>query len=254
MHPYFPDLRRGAPCAAKGTPAVADQESVAGGGQTETYRAPGEHAYSQVRAIGTQAIAIVGAAVLILGAAFLLGVGGLPLALLALATIGVTVAADRYYGPRADRWRRGADGEREVGGVLAGLEDDGWLTLHGLSLGRGDVDHVVIGPGGVFAIETKSRRGKLAVDRIDPRMLSQAYAEKKLIERITGLETQALLVFSRAWLIGSVPANRSGVTVLPARMLQHYFSRRRPVMTPERATEIHAHLAQALSATSASPS
>ncbi len=108
-------------------------------------------------------------------------------------------------------------------------------------------------PGGVFAIETKSRPGKLGVDRIDPRMLSQAYAEKKLIERITGLETQPLLVFSRAWLIGSLPAKRKGVTILPARMLAHYFSRRRPVMTAERAAQIHARLAHALSSGDTSP-
>jgi hypothetical protein len=77
-------------------------------------------------------------------------------------------------------------------------------------------------------------------------MLKQAYAEKKLIERITGMEVQSLLVFSRAWLVGSVPAQRMGVTILPARMLGHYFSRRRPVLAAERAEQIHSHLAQAL--------
>ncbi len=220
---------------------------MTGGEQTDAYRAPGEHALSQVRAISTQAIAVIGSAVLVLAGAFWLGLSGPPLAFLALAAIGVTIAADRYYAPRADRWLRGANGEREVGQVLAGLEADGWLTLHGVSLGRGDVDHVLIGPGGVFTVETKSHPGKIAVDRINPRMLKQAYAEKKLIERITGLETQALLVFSRAWLVGSVPARRDGVTIIPARMLQQYFSRRRPIMTPERAVEIHARLAHAVS-------
>jgi hypothetical protein len=60
------------------------------------------------------------------------------------------------------------------------------------------------------------------------------------------MEVQPLLVFSRAWLIGSVPAQRKGVTILPARMLGHYFSRRRPVLTGERAEQIHSHLARAL--------
>jgi len=211
------------------------------------FRTPGRHAYSQVRAIGNQALLVVGAAVLALVVAWLLGLSGLALSVATVAVILVVLAADRRYGPRVDAWRRGADGERAVGEVLAGLEANGWLALHDVSLGRGNVDDVLIGPGGVFAIETKSRPGKLDVDRIDPRMLRQAYAEKKLIERITGLETQPLLVFSRAWLIGSLPARRNGVTILPARMLQHYFSRRRPVMTPERAAEIHARLAQALS-------
>jgi hypothetical protein len=32
-------------------------------------------------------------------------------------------------------------------------------------------------------------------------MLEQAYAEKKLLETVTGLDVQPLLVFSQAWLV-----------------------------------------------------
>jgi hypothetical protein len=81
---------------------------------------------------------------------------------------------------------------------------------------------------------------------VPAKMLSQAYAEKKLLERITGIEAQPVLVFSRAWLVGSVPARRNGVVILPARMLAHYFSRRRPVFSPQEAAALHRRLVAAL--------
>ena len=147
--------------------------------------------------------------------------------------------------PKFDRWLRGAQGEESVGAIIDGLAGEGWLTIHDISLGRGNVDHVLVGPGGVFAVETKANRGRIRVDRIESRMLKQAYAEKKLIERVTGMGVQPLLVFSQAWLIGRVPTQREGVTVLPARMLAWYLSRRRPVMSVEEARGLHARLAEA---------
>ncbi len=59
-------------------------------------------------------------------------------------------------------WRRGADGEEEVGAALAKLVSRGWFALHSVPVGKrgSDIDHVVIGPGGVFTINTKNHRGK----------------------------------------------------------------------------------------------
>lgn len=53
-------------------------------------------------------------------------------------------------------WRIGADGEEAVGQQLAALGLH-WRFLHAVRVGeRGaDIDHVVIGPGGVFTINTK---------------------------------------------------------------------------------------------------
>jgi nuclease-like protein len=146
----------------------------------------------------------------------------------------------------AERWSRGAAGEEAVGAVLDGLSGDGWRVIHDVSLGRGNIDHIVVGPGGIFSIETKSHPGRIGVDHLNARMLNQAYAEKKVLESITQMEVQPLLVFSRAYLVGRVPAKLSGVTVLPARMLPWFFSRRRPTMSPEEAASIHARLAFAV--------
>ena len=49
----------------------------------------------------------------------------------------------------------GAEGERLTAGVLRGLRWKGWKNANNVDFRAGDVDHVVAGPGGVFAIETK---------------------------------------------------------------------------------------------------
>ncbi len=183
---------------------------------------------------------------LLLGAGPVLGLGGVALIGLELAALAAMVVADRVYSPRFDRWLQGAEGEESVGKVLDGLEPLGWLAVHDVSLGRGNVDHVAIGPGGTFAIETKSHRGRIWIDRIDRRWLKQAYAERKLLERITGMRVEALLVFSDAYLVGSVPARRDGVTILPARMLAGFLERRRPTMSATEARELAERLANAV--------
>ena len=118
--------------------------------------------------------------------------------------------------------------------------------IHDVSFGRGNIDHIVIGPGGIFTVETKSHGGRIPIEKIDRKMVGQAYAEKKMLETITGMEVQALLVFSRAYLIGRVPAWRRGVAILPARMLAGFFARRKPMMSAEQAAEIHSRLALAI--------
>jgi hypothetical protein len=57
-------------------------------------------------------------------------------------------------------WRIGAQGEREVAWRLRKL-DPRWRVLHSIPVGeRGsDIDHVVIGPGGVFTLNTKHHPG-----------------------------------------------------------------------------------------------
>lgn len=193
-------------------------------------------------------VALIGvlALLVILVAGWSTGFRGLPLMFIELVAIGVMLGANRLYTPQSDRWLRGAEGERAVGAICTELEADGWHAIHDVALGHGNVDHILVGPGGIFTIETKSHRGRIPIDRIDPRMLKQAYAEKKLLERITGLDVQPLLVFSRAYLVGSVPAQRRGVTILPARMLEHYFSRRRPTLEPSRVEQVYTRLTNAL--------
>lgn len=132
-----------------------------------------------------------------------------------------------------------------MGELLESLAPQGWRVLHDISFGRGNVDHVLIGPGGVFTVETKSHAGRIRVDRIEPAMLSQAYAQRKVLERITQREVDALLVFSRAYLTPAI-SRRKGVLVLPARLLGGHLSRRPAVLTEGAVERILALLRGAL--------
>jgi len=62
----------------------------------------------------------------------------------------------RRSGEAAMRWIVGARAEREVGNSLAVFKERGWLLLHGYRRDRGAIDHILCGPRGSFAIETKS--------------------------------------------------------------------------------------------------
>jgi len=60
------------------------------------------------------------------------------------------------------------------------------------------------------------------------------------------MQVEALLVFSNAYIVGSVPARRQGVTILPARMLTGFLERRRPTMSAAEARELAERLASAV--------
>jgi hypothetical protein len=68
--------------------------------------------------------------------------------------------------PDAVAWRRGAEGERRTARLLDPLERHGWAVLHDLAVpgSRANIDHLVIGPGGVFVIDSKQYRGRLRLD------------------------------------------------------------------------------------------
>lgn len=60
-----------------------------------------------------------------------------------------------------DSWRKGLAGERRVGAELNRLARHGWRVLHSIPLADNvDVDHLLVGPGGVFSINTKHHHDK----------------------------------------------------------------------------------------------
>jgi hypothetical protein len=66
----------------------------------------------------------------------------------------------------AAAWEAGAAGERATGGVLAGLDPEVWSVLHDVRWPgrmRANIDHVAIGPAGVFVIDSKGWSGHVAV-------------------------------------------------------------------------------------------
>ncbi|WP_345068595.1 nuclease-related domain-containing protein [Leifsonia kafniensis] len=58
-------------------------------------------------------------------------------------------------------WYQGAQGEIVVGAILDGMPPE-WMVFHAVPIGTkgADIDHLIIGPGGVFTINTKHHRDK----------------------------------------------------------------------------------------------
>jgi hypothetical protein len=87
---------------------------------------------------------------------------------LAVVVAAVGLAWGLRFRPSADTraWRRGATGERRTARLLAPLEHRGWAVLHDLAIpgSEANIDHLVLGPGGVLVIDSKQYRGRLRLD------------------------------------------------------------------------------------------
>jgi hypothetical protein len=85
-----------------------------------------------------------------------------PLFWLWMAIVATVAAAIWFWRliPIARRLNRGERGELHVADVLEELRSEGYKPVHDI-VGNGfNIDHVIVGPGCVFAIETKYRSGR----------------------------------------------------------------------------------------------
>jgi hypothetical protein len=96
-------------------------------------------------------------------------------------------------------WQRGAEGERRVGARLDALASDSLVVLHDRRIpgSRANIDHIVVGPSGVYVIDTKRYAGKLEVRdvggwfRTDRRVYVGGRDRSKLLE---GMRPQVVAV------------------------------------------------------------
>jgi hypothetical protein len=78
---------------------------------------------------------------------------------LALAATGFAWIGYRRLFPQFRNLNRGERGELRVAEILDDLRSSGYRAFHDLVGDGYNIDHVVVGPAGVFAIETKFRSG-----------------------------------------------------------------------------------------------
>lgn len=151
-------------------------------------------------------------------------------------------------------WFQGALGEIAVGKVLDGLGPE-WTVLHAVPVGAGtsDIDHVLVGPAGVFTLNTKHHSGQhvwvgrdvLLVAGRKQHHLSHARHEasraEKLLSAAVGepvsVTPVVVLVAPKKLTIKQQP---SGVVVLPAGGLRRWLQRRRPVLPEDRVARVAA--------------
>jgi Nuclease-related domain len=101
-------------------------------------------------------------------------------------------------------WIMGYRGERTVSDLLAMLSPLGYKVVHGIpytdSHGTHNIDHTVVGPSGIYAVETKNWTGAFEVranDRLmhnvidETRVVIQARREAQALKRI--LEERGVL-------------------------------------------------------------
>jgi Nuclease-related domain len=187
----------------------------------ETYvPKPAEFLRSQLRL----RIAVFATTVAVAAVLGLMGVWWWPAIFLALGLLFVLVrlaGEGRVLDP--ENLRSGILGEEAVADALAMLPSSYWV-LHGVLTGHGDVDHVVIGPTGVFALETKAWRGSFY------RRRGQLYCNGKPAEQVLrqarGAAGQVRELLLEAgideWVEAVVVAARASVSRSPARFRKSY--------------------------------
>jgi hypothetical protein len=211
-----------------------------------TARTAGQYARATVRRLRMRTLVILGAlavATALLGRAF--GLHDVRFLASEVALLVSMFVISRFVLPLVERRDRGASGEEQVGALLEGLTGTGWRVIHDATLGRGNVDHILIGPAGVLTIETKSHPGPIRVGRVHGATLGQARAQAKAIRRVTGVEVEPLIVYSRAW-VDRPLSRRKGVRVLPARMLLGFLAKRPRRLSDEEVDRAQELLARAL--------
>lgn len=90
-----------------------------------------------------------------------------------LAAIIAAVGMARAFWKRRQSttaWATGARGERTVASRLASVESKGVLTVHDRRIpgSTANIDHVAVGPSGVFVIDSKVRKGSVTTRATGP--------------------------------------------------------------------------------------
>jgi hypothetical protein len=62
-----------------------------------------------------------------------------------------------------ERWRTGSEGEKATARCLRPLLKHGWTLFNDIETDHGNIDHVLVGPAGVFMLESKRLSGMVAI-------------------------------------------------------------------------------------------
>ena len=145
---------------------------------------------------------------------------------------------------RVESFYKGARGEEKVSEILRSLPDT-YHVFNDFTVGRNHVDHVVAGPGGVFAIETKFWNGKVTVEDghvlLDGQLpdrspLNQAIREATLVRNAlvaagwNGLVTPVVAFASDSF--AAHRANLRGTIIINSNELRTSFDTDRVVIPP----------------------
>jgi nuclease-like protein len=133
-------------------------------------------------------------------------------------------------------WRKGAEGEQRVGDMLAKLPRDEWHVFNDVPIGahNANIDHLVIGPAGVFTLNTKNLTGNVWIAERAllhngkktpylPKAVREADRARILLSKASGLRVSVnpvLVVFADRINVKAAPKD---VSVLSSHRLKEWF-------------------------------
>jgi hypothetical protein len=162
-----------------------------------------------------------------------------------------------------DAWDKGASGEVEIGLALQGLGPE-FVVLHDRKIpgSRANIDHLVVGPCGIFVVETKNVTGRVTVERGELRVsgrrrayAEQAWKEAGAVQAVAatqcaalGLDVTPLLCFTTR---AELPWRRASIEDVPILYPKGVVAtiRERPArLAPSQVAELAQHLERELRA------
>jgi len=170
-----------------------------------------------------------------------------------IAAIAYAVWQFRRNWPKIHMLKQAEDGEKAVGQHLENLRAAGYAVFHDLVGTDFNVDHVIIGPAGLFTIETKTwnKPGKgsptitfdgevllAAGYKPDRNPVIQAKAQASWLQRLIAESTGKTLpvrpvVLFPGWFIDDSRASRRDLWVLEPKALSGFLAKEPSVVAPE---------------------
>jgi hypothetical protein len=171
---------------------------------------------------------------------------------------------------RIENWRTGYEGERRTARAVAPLRREGHILLHDLPDRRGEdqnrkgnVDHVVVSPSGVFLLDTKWLGGEASIERdtVHVQMRDDdedSYQLPKLASGVRGCAVrlqedivqqtnirwvQPVVVFWNRFEAGRIDGEN--IVFIHGDHLVDWLREQKLAMTPERVAHVAAHIKDA---------
>lgn len=183
---------------------------------------------------------------------------GLPAVIILVIGFKVVVSSlekkGKHLKKRAKDANKGALSEERIEAKLTALPEE-FVSFHDLAFPGFNIDHVAVGPSGVFVIETKSHGGKvtnngnqLLLNGSAPdkdfinQTWSQTYHIKNLLKQKLGKEipVNPVLCFTNAFV--QVRGTVKGVSVVNGGYLNTHIAKQKPVLDKSQLAQVVASL------------
>jgi hypothetical protein len=164
-----------------------------------------------------------------------------------IAAVIVTAAA--MFAQRASTvaWRTGAIGEQRTGELLGPLEAEGFRVIHDRLIpgSRANIDHIVVGPPGVFVVETKNYERRLSRARKE-KFAAQAKREAAAVATVVSPVPVTPLVCVHRADLGWFKLEVDGVRIVGPKELVRLFRKAHVQLQQDDVTRLADRIEQSL--------